>query len=134
MRAISWIRTLALASGMLVAAAAWAQTAASRPIRMIVPLPAGTATDLAARVLSQQMSTILGQTIVVDNKPGANGTIGVMDMVRAAPDGHTLLLGSQSPLATNVAIIGFEILVALLQAYVFAILTSIYLHDAVHLH
>jgi tripartite-type tricarboxylate transporter receptor subunit TctC len=72
---------------------------------MIVPLPAGTATDLAARVLGQQMSTVLGQPIVVDNKPGANGTIGVMEMVRAAPDGHTLLLGSQSPLATNVAMV-----------------------------
>jgi tripartite-type tricarboxylate transporter receptor subunit TctC len=51
------------------------------------------------------MSTVLGQPIVVDNKPGANGTIGVMEMVRAAPDGHTLLLGSQSPLATNVAMV-----------------------------
>ena len=77
----------------------------SRPIRIIVPLPAGTATDLAARVLGQQMAGILGQPVVVDNKPGANGTIGVMEMVRAAPDGQTLVLGSQSPLATNVALV-----------------------------
>lgn len=105
MRVFSWIRILALATGAWVAAAAWAQAPAGRPVRMIVPLPAGTATDLAARVLSQQMSTILGQPIVVDNKPGANGSIGVMDMVRSAPDGHTLLLGSQSPLATNVALV-----------------------------
>jgi tripartite-type tricarboxylate transporter receptor subunit TctC len=89
--------------GMALAGSALAQS--GRPIRMIVPLPAGTATDLAARVLGQQMSTVLGQPIVVDNKPGANGTIGVMEMVRAAPDGHTLLLGSQSPLATNVAMV-----------------------------
>jgi tripartite-type tricarboxylate transporter receptor subunit TctC len=93
----------ALLLGMALAGSALAQS--GRPIRMIVPLPAGTATDLAARVLGQQMSTVLGQPIVVDNKPGANGTIGVMEMVRAAPDGHTLLLGSQSPLATNVAMV-----------------------------
>jgi tripartite-type tricarboxylate transporter receptor subunit TctC len=93
----------ALLLGMALAGSALAQS--GRPIRMIVPLPAGTATDLAARVLGQQMSTVLGQPIVVDNKPGANGTIGVMEMVRSAPDGHTLLLGSQSPLATNVAMV-----------------------------
>jgi tripartite-type tricarboxylate transporter receptor subunit TctC len=93
----------ALLLGVALAGSALAQS--GRPIRMIVPLPAGTATDLAARVLGQQMSTVLGQPIVVDNKPGANGTIGVMEMVRAAPDGHTLLLGSQSPLATNVAMV-----------------------------
>jgi tripartite-type tricarboxylate transporter receptor subunit TctC len=101
MRAFRFIQVLLLA--MAVAGSALAQS--GRPIRMIVPLPAGTATDLAARVLGQQMSTVLGQPIVVDNKPGANGTIGVMEMVRAAPDGHTLLLGSQSPLATNVAMV-----------------------------
>ncbi len=83
----------------------WAQSGSGRPVRIIVPLPAGTATDLAARVLAQHLATILGQTFVVDNKPGANGVIGVMDMVRAAPDGQTLLIGSQSPLATNVALI-----------------------------
>ncbi len=93
----------ALLLGVALAGSALAQS--GRPIRMIVPLPAGTATDLAARVLGQQMSTVLGQPIVVDNKPGANGTIGVMEMVRSAPDGHTLLLGSQSPLATNVAMV-----------------------------
>lgn len=100
-----WMRTLVVGAGLLAAAAAWAQSGTGRPVRMIVPLPAGTATDLAARVLGQQMGAILGQPIVVDNKPGANGTIGVMEMVRSAPDGHTLLLGSQSPLATNVALV-----------------------------
>jgi tripartite-type tricarboxylate transporter receptor subunit TctC len=88
---------------LLVATASSAQS--GRPVRLIVPLPAGTATDLAARVLAQQMGTVIGQPIVVDNKPGGNGTIGVMEMVRSAPDGNTLLLGSQSPLATNVALV-----------------------------
>jgi tripartite-type tricarboxylate transporter receptor subunit TctC len=60
---------------------------------------------MAARMLGQQLSVLLGQPFVIDNKPGASGTIGVMDMVRATPDGHTLLLGSNSPLATNVALV-----------------------------
>lgn len=94
--------TLGLA---LLAGTAAAQSGSGRPIRIIVPLPAGTATDLAARVLGQQMSVILGQPVVVDNKPGASGSIGMMEMVRAAPDGQTLLLGSNSPLATNVALV-----------------------------
>ncbi len=76
-----------------------------RPIRMVVPLPAGTSNDFAARVTSTAASQILGQPIVIDNKAGANGAIAVMDVVRAAPDGLTLLCGSLSPLATNVAFV-----------------------------
>ncbi|MBJ7419306.1 MAG: tripartite tricarboxylate transporter substrate binding protein [Rhodoferax sp.] len=99
LKTIIWLLGLALAAG------ATAQTSSSRPVRMIIPLPAGTATDMAARMLGQQLSVLLGQPFVIDNKPGASGTIGVMDMVRATPDGHTLLLGSNSPLATNVALV-----------------------------
>ncbi|MES2482246.1 MAG: tripartite tricarboxylate transporter substrate binding protein, partial [Pseudomonadota bacterium] len=70
-------RSFLKALGLLAALPASSVLAQSgRPIRMVVPLPAGTATDLAARVLAQNMSTILGETIVVDNKPGGNGTIG----------------------------------------------------------
>jgi tripartite-type tricarboxylate transporter receptor subunit TctC len=94
-----WLLGLALAAGAI------AQTNPSKPVRMIIPLPAGTATDMAARMLGQQLSVLLGQPFVIDNKPGASGTIGVMDMVRATPDGYTLLLGSNSPLATNVALV-----------------------------
>lgn len=89
----------------LAAGGVMAQPGSGRPIRMIVPLPAGTATDLAARVLAQQLSGLLGQPVVVDNKPGANGVIGTMELVRAAPDGQTLLLGSQSPIATNAVLV-----------------------------
>jgi tripartite-type tricarboxylate transporter receptor subunit TctC len=106
LRTSLFVKAAAAALGLALAAGtAFAQTGSGRPLRMIVPLPAGTATDLAARVLGQQMGSILGQPVVVDNKPGASGTIGVMEMVRAAPDGHTLLLGSNSPLATNVALV-----------------------------
>jgi tripartite-type tricarboxylate transporter receptor subunit TctC len=100
LRAFGAMLFLALFTGAVAA-----QPADQRPIRMIVPLPAGTATDLAARLLGQQMSATLGQPVVIDNKPGANGVIGVMDLVRSAPNGLTLLLGSQSPLATNVALV-----------------------------
>lgn len=99
-------RSFLKALGLLAALPASSLLAQSgRPIRMVVPLPAGTATDLAARVLAQNMSAILGEAIVVDNKPGANGTIGVMDMMRAAADGRTLVLGSNSPLAANMALV-----------------------------
>ncbi len=99
-------RSFLKALGLLAALPASSVLAQSgRPIRMVVPLPAGTATDLAARVLAQNMSTILGETIVVDNKPGGNGTIGVMDMMRAPADGRTLVLGSNSPLAANMALV-----------------------------
>jgi tripartite-type tricarboxylate transporter receptor subunit TctC len=103
-----WPRLSVLVSlllALLLSAGAHAQSANTRPIRMIVPLPSGTATDLAARVLAQQMSALLGQSVLVDNKPGANGTIAVADLLRSAPDGNTVLLGSNSSLATNVALI-----------------------------
>jgi len=102
MKTRSFLKALGLLAA-LPASSVLAQS--SRPIRMVVPLPAGTATDLAARVLAQNMSAILGESIVVDNKPGGNGTIGVMDMMRAAADGRTLVLGSNSPLAANMALV-----------------------------
>jgi tripartite-type tricarboxylate transporter receptor subunit TctC len=97
-------RAAGLVLGLLLFAGG-ASAQLTRPIRMIVPLPAGTATDLAARVLGEQIGATLGQPVVVENKPGGNGVIGVMDLLRAAPDGQTLLLGSQSSLASNVALV-----------------------------
>ena len=76
-----------------------------RNIRMIVPLPAGSSNDSATRVISAALSPLLGQSIVVDNRAGGAGLIGTMDVVRAAPDGLTLMCGSLSPLAANVAFV-----------------------------
>ena len=76
-----------------------------RPIRIVVPLPAGSSNDYVTRVIAPYLTTSLGATIVVDNKAGGNGIIGTMDVIKSAPDGNTLLLGSLSPLATNVALI-----------------------------
>ena len=77
----------------------------SRPIKMIVPFPAGAATDMAARVIGQQLSTSLGQPVVIDNKPGAGGSIAAMEVIRSAPDGYTLLFSSNSAIASNVALL-----------------------------
>jgi tripartite-type tricarboxylate transporter receptor subunit TctC len=101
-------RTLLKAIGLtlaLPATRALAQGGAGRPIRMVVPLPPGTSNDAATRVISAGLGPLLGQTIVVDNKPGASGVIGTMDIVRSDPDGLALMCGSLSPLAANVAFV-----------------------------
>jgi tripartite-type tricarboxylate transporter receptor subunit TctC len=84
---------------------AFAQGVSGRPIRIVVPLPAGSSNDYVTRVIVPYLTTNLGATVVVDNKAGANGVIGTAEVVRSAPDGHTLLLGSLSPLAINVALV-----------------------------
>ena len=98
-----------LAAGALLAgglAGAWAQGAGTaRPVRLVVPFPAGTATDMAARVMANHLQGALGQSFVVDNKPGAGGSIAAMEVIRSAPDGHTLLFSSNSALASNVALL-----------------------------
>ena len=70
-----------------------------KPIRVIVPFPAGSATDILARVVGQKLTQPLGQNIVVDNRGGGSGSIGALALVRATPDGHTLILGGLSMLA-----------------------------------
>src|SRR3954471_15273179 len=71
----------------------------ARQVRMILPLPAASATDTVARVVAQSMSVGFGQTVVVDNKPGADGAISAAEVMRAAPDGYTLFFATNSPLA-----------------------------------
>ena len=93
--------------GLALAAAAGgslAQTAPGRTLRLIVPNPAGTGTDHVARVIGPALGTVLGQPVIIDNKGGANGVIAMQDLTRSAPDGSTILLGSLSPLAINVAL------------------------------
>ncbi len=64
----------------------------TKPIKVIVPFPAGGGTDVLARAIGQRMSTVLGQPVIVDNKPGANGVIGADAIAKSEPDGHSLLL------------------------------------------
>ncbi|NYT82871.1 tripartite tricarboxylate transporter substrate binding protein [Alcaligenaceae bacterium] len=73
----------------------------SKPISLIVPLGAGGATDVVARVIAEKLSEKLGQQVVIENRPGAEGAIGVHAAAKAAPDGYTYVLGSSSTIAAN---------------------------------
>ncbi|WP_421956422.1 Bug family tripartite tricarboxylate transporter substrate binding protein [Polaromonas sp.] len=101
----SFLGKLSATLALLASFAAQAQGYPDKPVRLIVPFPAGTGTDLTARIISQQLQVALGQSFIVDNKPGAGGSIGAMEVVRAAPDGYTLLFASNSAAASNVALL-----------------------------
>ena len=98
---MSYLRSSALIGGCIVFLCATLAAAAdaafpTRPIRFVVPFPPGTTTDVVARLAAQRTGERLGQQIVVDNRSGASGTIGVETVARAAPDGHTWGLGTTS--------------------------------------
>ena len=101
-------RAFALALALGVTAPALAQTSdakwPSKPIRLIVPFAAGGGTDLVARALAEKLGTALGQTVIVDNKPGASGIIAMEAAQKAPPDGYTLVLGSASTVVVNPAV------------------------------
>ncbi|HUF81302.1 MAG TPA: tripartite tricarboxylate transporter substrate-binding protein, partial [Burkholderiales bacterium] len=78
---------------LLLAAPAWPQSYPVKPVRLIIPFPPGGSTDLLGRRIGQELEKAWGQQIVIDNRPGAGGTIGVELASRAAPDGYTLVLG-----------------------------------------
>lgn len=91
-------KLLLIASTCTIALAASAQTAATpwpeKPVTVVVPFPAGGSTDMVARAMAQHMGDKLGQNFVVDNRPGATGTLGAGAVKRSAPDGYTLLVSS----------------------------------------
>jgi len=95
-------RTAALvALASFAGCAAFAQTYPARPIKLIVPFPAGGGTDAIAREVATKVATQQGWTLIIDNKPGSGGNLGVDAAAKAAPDGYTIVLGQTSNLAIN---------------------------------
>jgi tripartite-type tricarboxylate transporter receptor subunit TctC len=94
-RARSLIAAVLLAAAGAAAHAAWPE----KPVRIVVTFAAGGASDIVARAISEPLAKALGQPVIVDNKPGAGGTLGGSEVVRAAPDGYTLMLSNSTPLS-----------------------------------
>ncbi len=94
-----WMLTSALAAASLIHAAPAAAQYPTRPVKMVVPFPAGGATDTIARAIAQPLSQALGQQVVVDNKPGADGAIAGDIVAKSAPDGYTIFLATSSALS-----------------------------------
>src|SRR5919108_439298 len=94
------LRFAVAAAALVIGAAAHAQFP-SRPIHILVTIPPGGAPDIVARVVGEKISHTLGQPVVIDNKPAANGNAAATEVAHAAPDGHTLLLGADSLIVIN---------------------------------
>jgi tripartite-type tricarboxylate transporter receptor subunit TctC len=86
---------------LVFASCAWAQDYPARAIRIVVAFPAGGGSDLAARVVGQKLAERVGQPVVIENRVGANGGVGAEAVARAAPDGYTLVMGSNANITTN---------------------------------
>jgi tripartite-type tricarboxylate transporter receptor subunit TctC len=102
---VSLRSVLLLALGALAAVgAAHAEPYPARPIKLIVPIAAGGPTDTVARLLGAHVGDLLGQPIVVENRPGASGMIGMQAVQRAAPDGYTLVMGNAGAIGVDMAL------------------------------
>jgi tripartite-type tricarboxylate transporter receptor subunit TctC len=93
-----------LLAGLLLSLAAAAQTFPSKPVRIVIGFPAGGPLDQHARLLSDRLQAVLGQPVLIDYKSGAGGTVGAQEVMKAAPDGHTLLLANTGTMVINPAL------------------------------
>src|SRR6185436_3332839 len=89
---IHWLSKLVVFAAALCCAIAQAQTFPARPLKILVPSPAGSSPDIRARQIAAKLSEALGQPAIVENRPGGNGVIAARETVRSAPDGHTMFL------------------------------------------
>jgi len=106
MRTITRRAALAGIAATALPALARAQAWPSRPVKLICPFPPGGGTDVIARIVAQQLSVRLGQQVYVENRSGANGGAGALEVARAAPDGYTLGAISDSPMTVNPSLYG----------------------------
>ena len=93
-----------LGAVLLAVGGALAQTYPIKPIRLIVPFGPGGSNDIVARIVAQKLTESVGQPVIVENRPGAGGTVGTDLVVKAAPDGYTLMIGATSTIAANVGL------------------------------
>jgi tripartite-type tricarboxylate transporter receptor subunit TctC len=104
MKINGWWATAFFAALTLTADTASAQSYPNRPITVVMPFAGGSASDVVSRILFNKMATILGQPIIVENKPGAGGNIGTMLAAKAPPDGYTLVGAASGPMAANLTL------------------------------
>ena len=96
------MRAFLLALLWVCSSVGWAQTYPAKPIKIIVPFTPGSATDVMARIVGERLTAAWGQPVVVDNRPGAGGTIGIRETARAEPDGYTLAVVSSGHAVNHV--------------------------------
>src|SRR5436190_19687325 len=101
---MSFIRAALAAAVAAFAAPAFAQPYPNKPVHLIVPYPAGGGTDFFARLVGQKMQELIGQPVVVENKPGAATNLGADYVAKAQPDGYTILLGDVATFAANASL------------------------------
>lgn len=96
------IKSVAAVAAALAASVALAQAYPNKPIKLIIPFAPGGTTDIVGRIMAAKLSPILGQPVIVENRAGAGGSIGAGELVKAAPDGYTIGMGSVSTMGTNI--------------------------------
>jgi tripartite-type tricarboxylate transporter receptor subunit TctC len=91
-------------AGASVAASAQQGTYPTKPVKLVIPYPPGGGTDITGRAMAQRLSEFLGQSVVIENRPGATGMIGAASVAKSAPDGYTVLFGAASEMAINASL------------------------------